>query len=106
MTDIWRSFIALRILQENDQYLLFHEPTVYQERNEHNLIADFEEETPGYINNFFMVEKLKSLDIKSGIEAFPENLITCYSSIIEMGLIGKDEIQLLELWIKDVQELK
>lgn len=105
MTDIWRSFIAHRILQENNQFILFHEPTVYQERNEHDLIADFEDEMPGYIHNWNIVEKLKSLDIKSGIESFPENLITCYSMLIEMGLIGKDEIGLLELWIKDVQGL-
>ena len=105
MTDIWRSFIALRILQENDQYLMFHEPTVYQERNDHNLMKDFADEVPGYMNNLKIVEKLESLEIKSGIESIPDNLIKCYSTLINMGLVQKEEIRLLEAWIGDMQKL-
>jgi hypothetical protein len=105
MTDIWRSFIALRILQENGQHLLFHEPTVYQDRNDHNLMKDFADEVPGYINNLKIVEKLELLDIKPGIEALPANLLKCYSALIEMGLVKKEEIGLLEAWIKDMQKL-
>ena len=38
MTDIWRSLVAQRIAAENGWWILFHEPTVRQERNEHNLM--------------------------------------------------------------------
>ena len=51
MTDIWRSFVAQRIAWENGWSILFHNATVFQERNEHSLIRDFEEEIPGYLNN-------------------------------------------------------
>ena len=34
MTDIWRSFVAQRIAWENGWQLLFHGPTMEQERNE------------------------------------------------------------------------
>jgi hypothetical protein len=47
MTDIWRSFIAQRIAWTNNWGILFHEPTVSQERNEHNLMRDFKDEMPG-----------------------------------------------------------
>ena len=44
MTDIWRSLIAQRIAAINGWHILFHEPTVRQERNEHNLMRDFADE--------------------------------------------------------------
>jgi hypothetical protein len=105
MTDIWRSFVALRILQENDQHLLFHEPTVYQERNDHNLMKDFADEITGYQNNLKIVSTLESLKLKSGTDAIPENLIKCYSALIDLGLIGKEEMDLLEAWIEDMGKL-
>ena len=46
MTDIWRSFVAQRIAWANGWAILFHEPTVWQDRNEHNLMRDFRDESP------------------------------------------------------------
>ena len=57
MTDIWRSFVAQRIAYLNGWNILFHRATVTQERNEHNLLKDFEDEIPGYLNN----EKIRQL---------------------------------------------
>src|SRR6185436_15069807 len=51
MTDIWRSFVAQRIAWSCNWSILFHNATVRQERNEHSLIRDFEDEIPGYLNN-------------------------------------------------------
>jgi hypothetical protein len=39
MTDIWRSLVAQRIAWENGWNVLFHEPTVRQQRNEHDLLS-------------------------------------------------------------------
>jgi len=44
MTDIWRSFVAQRCLWELGYGLVFHAAEVDQERNEHNLMRDFEDE--------------------------------------------------------------
>ena len=51
MCDIWRSFVALRICCANDWPVLFHAATVYQERNEHDLLRDFRDEIEGYLHN-------------------------------------------------------
>ncbi|MEO0686822.1 MAG: STELLO glycosyltransferase family protein [Cyanobacteria bacterium J06649_11] len=51
MTDIWRSFIAQKIAWANGWSILFHEPTVWQDRNEHNLMKDFSQEIDGYLKN-------------------------------------------------------
>lgn len=103
MTDIWRSFVAQRIAWENNWSLVFHSPTVWQERNEHNLLADFKDEIPGYTHNASMCEMLSSLELRSGKEFICNNLLTCYSALTEKGFIGKEEMDLLRLWIAEFE---
>ena len=69
MTDIWRSFVAQRIAWENGWAILFHDATVWQERNEHDLLADFRDEVPGYLMNGMIVERLSGLRLRVGVDA-------------------------------------
>ncbi|RZL32757.1 MAG: DUF288 domain-containing protein [Pedobacter sp.] len=103
MTDIWRSFVAQRIAWTCNWPILFHQSTVRQERNEHNLMADFEDEISGYKNNFQIVESLNQLNLKKGIENIPENMIVCYTKLIELGLVDNKEIILLKAWLQDIK---
>ncbi len=102
MTDIWRSFIAQRIAWTCGWSILFHNATVWQERNEHNLLKDFEDEIPGYLNNAAICRTLEDLDLKNGIENIGENLFRCYSAMVENNYVGKDELPLVEAWINDL----
>lgn len=103
MTDIWRSFIAQRIAWTCGWPILFHNSTVWQERNEHNLLKDFEDEVPGYLNNSKICTFLENLDLKSGIENIDENLLRCYKMMTENNFIGRDEMLLVEKWIHDLK---
>jgi hypothetical protein len=103
MTDIWRSFIAQRIAWENDWRISYYAPTVIQERNDHYLMKDFEQEVPGYLNNRMICEFLNNLNLKKGKENIPANLFKCYEFLIEWGWIKSDELYILEDWLKDVQ---
>ncbi len=105
MTDIWRSYVAQRIAWECGWSILYHEPTVLQERNEHNLMKDFEDEIPGYSNNFNICKELQSLHLKPGQTNIYENLITCYQKLIDINVIGKEEMVLLQAWISDIKNL-
>lgn len=105
MTDIWRSFVAQRIAWLNGWSILFHEPTVWQERNEHNLMRDFGDEVPGYLNNTAIGEALGSLELKSGTEHINENLRVCYEKLVSMSLVGEQELPLLDAWLKDTAEV-
>jgi hypothetical protein len=106
MTDIWRSFIAQRISWTCDWSILFHNSTVYQIRNDHSIIKDFEEEISGYLNNSKIMEKLIDLNLEKGIENISLNMMRCYEAIVEMGLIDKKELILLDLWIMDLKKIK
>jgi hypothetical protein len=73
MTDIWRSFVAQRIAQANEWSVLFRGPTVVQERNRHDLLADFRDEIPGYLNNERLVDALAALDLAPGARNLAPN---------------------------------
>lgn len=101
MTDIWRSFIAQRIAWTCGWPILFHRSSVWQQRNDHNLMADFHDEIPGFINNSQIYKCLKKLKLKEGIENIPENMLLCYKKLIKLNLISSEELILLDSWRND-----
>jgi hypothetical protein len=105
LTDIWRSFVAQRIAWSCGWPVLFHQSTVRQERNDHNLMIDFRDEILGYNHNAQIIKSLQELDLKEGIENIPENMMRCYKKLIELGFLNKQDIILLDAWLKDLIKL-
>lgn len=104
MTDIWRSFVAQRVLHHLGYPVMFHECTVWQERNEHSLHRDFCDEVPGYVNNHEIRTALMTLDF--GAETDICRLLQLsYACLIEKGWVGKEEENLLTTWISDLKNL-
>jgi hypothetical protein len=101
MTDIWRSFIAQRCLWELGRGMVFHPAEVTQERNDHNLMLDFEQEVPGYLNNEVIRQVLSDLSLESGKNAVTANLIRCYEALISRGFISARELPLVKAWVAD-----
>ncbi len=102
MTDIWRGFVAQRIAWTNGWSILFHEPTVWQDRNEHDLMRDFKDEIPGYLMNRDISDRLDKLELAAGRNRIRDNLRRCYAALIEMGAVGAGELALLDLWLEDL----
>lgn len=103
MTDIWRGFVAQRIAWTCSWSLRFESPVVRQERNEHDLLKDFENEIPGYLNNRRICQTLEDLDLRSGVDAMPDNLRICYRALVDGGWIGNGELELLDAWLSDFE---
>ena len=55
MDDIWASYYV----ESLDYKVVYGKPTVYQERNDHNLINDMKKEYIGYENNLELLKDLK-----------------------------------------------
>jgi hypothetical protein len=102
MTDIWRSLIAQRIGWENGWRLLFREADVSHERNEHDLMRDFQDEIPGYLSNAKIADALGALRLAPGVENLPANLMRCYEAVISLGVVDGREIRLVEAWLQDL----
>jgi hypothetical protein len=106
MTDIWRGFVAQRIAWVNGWNLLFHSSTVYQERNAHNLMRDFQDEISGYLNNRIIAERFTDLALEPGIENIPENLRRCYQELAKLELVEARELALLDAWLSDIANVE
>jgi hypothetical protein len=105
MTDIWRSFIAQRVAWENGWRLLFHGSTVYQERNEHDLMHDFRDEVPGYLHNERIRRTLEDLPLAGGVDRVGDDLLACYRALIGIGVVGVEEGALVAAWLEDLAKL-
>ncbi|MCW2977582.1 MAG: hypothetical protein JWM06_2863 [Actinomycetia bacterium] len=102
MTDIWRSFVAQRIAWANGWGVLFHEPTVSQDRNAHELMRDFGDEVVGYLDNRAICAALDGLDLPSGTEHLSDNMRLAYQLLVEGGWLDERELELLDAWLADV----
>ena len=105
MTDIWRSFVAQRLAWEAGWRVSFHSSTVFQERNDHNLMHDFEDEVPGYLHNDRIRKTLEDLSLGSGSGALADNLVKAYDALISLGVVGLDEKLLVRAWLEDIAAL-
>ncbi|MDO8281277.1 MAG: STELLO glycosyltransferase family protein [Thermodesulfovibrionia bacterium] len=102
MTDIWRSFISQAVMWSKGWLLSFHSSTVYQERNVHNLLKDFEQEIPGYLNNQTIIDILNSISFSGSVE---NRLYQAYEQLSKDEIIPKDELKLVEYWLEDLGKI-
>jgi len=104
-TDIWRSLIALKILYNDSKKILFFGTSMAQIRNQHNLMRDFSEEIPMYIENDKIFHLLDKLNLRKGEDYYSENLIKCYKLLISNDIIKSKELFFLNNWIKDIKNI-
>jgi hypothetical protein len=101
MTDIWRSFVALAILERAGGALAFLAPTVEQVRNEHDLMDDFELEVVGYRFNDAIRSVLRqTLATKSVTwQSLPEAVLACMTALVGAGHVPEIELVIVRAWL-------
>jgi hypothetical protein len=102
MTDIWRSFVAQRVAWTCGWAVTHHAATVRQERNPHDLLRDFADETPGYLHNAKICELLENLPLRDGAENLEANLLACYEALAREKHLAAAELPLVEAWLEDM----
>jgi len=105
MTDIWRSYVAQRLMPGLGATLVIIGPTVFQDRNEHDLMRDFCDEIEGYVGYEQFVEILERTEIAGGFDAVLTDLRRLYLALIEAGFFTSDELPILDAWIADMETL-
>ena len=104
MCDIWKSFVAQRCLWELGLGVVFHSPEMYQDRNVHKLMTDFEDEVPGYLLNHRIAEILDRNSLSADPTRMSDNLIQCYEALVRERIFPIDELNLLETWVQDLAQ--
>lgn len=105
MTDIWRSFIAQRLLSSFDAKLVITAATVFQERNAHDLMRDFVEEFEGYTGYERFVQVLEGVSVRGIRASVLEDLRRIFERLIDAGFFRDDEMLTLEAWLADMQNM-
>ena len=105
MTDIWRSFVAQRVMRELDSHVVYTAPNVYQDRNDHNLMNDFTDEIEGYLGYDKLIALLESLRLEKGETNLGKNLIHIYQAMTLHGFVTEAELPLLDAWLSDLSSL-
>jgi hypothetical protein len=76
-----------------------------QERNLHDLMKDFRDEVPGYLNNHMIGDLLGALALRPGTAHLADNLRACYRCLVSAGILDELELPLLEAWLADLGRL-
>ncbi|UZE93495.1 MAG: DUF288 domain-containing protein [Candidatus Nealsonbacteria bacterium] len=101
-TDILRGYIAQRLFWHHNLRLGFIGPTVYQERNSHNLMKDFSDELECYSNIKEIVSILESTKLGNNIYS---NIRKIYKNLAKKKYVRNKELETLGAWLKDIKNL-
>lgn len=100
MTDIWRSFVAQQALWVFDHRVAFLSSTAKQIRNQHDLMRDFGDEIPGYINNKRIVRLLSGRAETLSPTMGMANVARClWEALHGDGIIPDVEMTILDGWL-------
>lgn len=97
VTDIWRGYIAQRLLWEIDSEMIFISPSVYQKRNIHNFMKDFKDELDLYLKSEELVNSLREIELRGSIENM---LISVYKKLVKEKFFQEKELKILETWLE------
>ena len=98
-TDILRGLVAQPILWAAGLRLCFTAATVFQDRNVHDYLKDFEAEVPMYLTARRALEIAAATATAS--RSVADNLCAVYAALERAGIVPAQELPLLEAWLQD-----
>jgi STELLO glycosyltransferases len=97
VSDIWRSYFASHIMKGGSEMCIaFSTPWVYQQRNAHSYLADFQSEIPLYLRSTELTKYL--------LKPLHKTLESLYVDMYEHGILDEVDVRLAHAWIHDVHE--
>lgn len=104
VTDILRSYVAQAILYKFSMGVRFYGPSAIQERNQHSLVSDFEQEIPLYTHSMEMIQEI-DIAIQQG-KNFDDSLRLAYLRLYELGHVKEIELESLNFWLAACKTFK
>ena len=102
-TDILRGYVAQHVMKVKGFKLGYCSPSVFQDRNPHDYMVDFESELTMYTQTERINNTLQN--IPQAHLSVLENLMECYRALLEIGVVDSRELNLLEAWKVDLEGL-
>ena len=101
VSDIWRSYLGERLLQDLGMRVAFSPPLVEQKRNIHNYLADFDAEIPLYEQTEALLETLSGWVCSA--RTLPERMELLYIELYERGFIEISDVFLVQSWLQALE---
>jgi hypothetical protein len=105
VSDIWRSYWAQRLLWEVAGVVSFLPPFVYQERNAHNYIKDFEEEQQLYTQSGALIQFLSKWRPAARSRKFVDVILQLSEDMAVAGFWDQSDAALVAQWCKALEQL-
>lgn len=104
VSDIWRGYIAQKLIWEKGFKLVFSGPNAIQDRNVHSLMSDFRAEQALYLQGSGLVDYL------SNWRCFNDHplgsIYALYKDLVAEGFVETEELPLLESWVRDLRRIE
>jgi len=102
-TDILRGLVAQPYMWANGYALGFCAAGVYQERNVHNLLKDFESEIPCYLHPYAVIDCCRRAAEETRGD-LPAYMVEAYRELIRAGLVPEVEREGVRIWLEDLRK--
>ena len=102
VADIWRGFVAQRVLRAAGLRLAFLPPGVTQLRNDHDALADYMSERPLYEQADAVVRVLDGVAPHRPGGSVARAVEDAYVALYEHGLVALDDVAYAQLWLADL----
>ena len=109
MDDIWPSYVARRVMDHLDYLVAYGAPNVRQERHDHDVVTDLENEIIGYRHTGTLLEEIVSTGlggIYDALDALEEVLETLRASRRLTDVIPPVTRDFWTAWVADLRELR
>lgn len=104
-TDILRGLVAQPILHAHGYTLGFLGPTVVQDRNPHDLMADFASEVPVYLYAERVMEIVRQSLLPLENQPIGDQLRAAYHALVQSGIVHANELPILEAWLAALHKI-
>jgi hypothetical protein len=106
MTDIWRGFVVQPAIRVLGGETVFGKLGFRQDRNEHNLLKDFESEAIGHIHSQTVYEVSKGVWNSDDFSRNPDSLLRgmneIYKRLVKLSIIDQKELEIINAWSEAV----
>jgi len=104
VSDIWRSYIAQRLMWRYGLRVAFMRPFVDQDRTPHNYLKDFQAEVPLYLRAGGLVDFLSSWSPSSPDLPLPAEYEELLIALYENGVVEEADVLVTQAWLLDLMD--
>ena len=100
--DIWASYAAQRVIRDDDWYIHFGKPLVWQQRNPQNLIGNLKEEIFGMETTPRLIQDMDAIDVHGS--TIPDRMASLWAGLTKLEYLPEQSRKAGLAWCEDVYQ--